>query len=449
MAALSANSRRNSSALSVQNSPRPSLTGTSEAAFILPLSCPMPPLNEEELNLVDTEGRELKVSKLNVYAERSDSGLSDCSNGSNQAQLLEPTEVKDVPDNATNVVEKISVSKLKEKIEKMAAAQTISKEITLQARNNNNTSDSKPEGQDMGRTEKISSNAKPSAELIFVSSETKKSSAALMKSDFANTVKMRKKSLESNLSRSKISTPHTPLMLSTSQGKVSKLLQHFNSDVDKLAERKDSQTLVEQFPRESAFIECAITPLSRHAVTHQMVATKSDINKPAPIKTSSAPKSSVASPTKTTHKSIILPTLSQSRCRNNRNVFERLSPTRNTNQKSASPQAELQFANKFVKTNPFESTGAAAKDESAAATEVAPKATAYATFNRATPIRLSGRVKDVTDRFSTPKSPKTTKKSLDGHSIFTSGQVSMRATSTSISTSAIATRSVSHTKRRN
>lgn len=444
MAALSASSRRNSSAPSVQNSPRPSLTGTSGTDLILPLSCPMSPLKR---NLEDKEGRELKVSKINAYAERSDSGLSDCSNGSNQAPLLEPTEVKDVLDNASNVlVEKISVSKLKGKMERMVAANANSKEIALQARNT--TSDSAPEGPETDRTEKVSSNAKPSAELIFASSETKKSQAVFMKSDFANTVKMRKRSLESNLSRGKISTPHTPLMLCTSQGKVLKLLQHFNSDAEKLGERKNVHNLVEQFPRESAFIECAITPLPRHAVTHQMIATRSNINKPALIETTPA---SAASHAKPVQKPIIhLPTLSQGR-RNNQNVFERLSPTRSTNRKSANPQAEIELlTNKFAKTNLFERTGAAAKDESAVATDTAQKTTANATFNRGTPIRLSGRVKEVTDRLSTPKSPKTTKKFLvDGRSICTAAQVSMSATSTTISSSAIATQTISHTKRRN
>lgn len=444
MATLSANSRRNSATLSVSNSPRPSLTGTNGSTPVqaIPL---LTSLNEEKHVSDQVDNHKLETTKESASGERSDSGLSDCSNASHKTQpTIQPEEkIVDTGKENSKPVEKISVSQLKEKLEKMAQdhnnhhqppsiiPKTDLKIIKLKniletngnEQKNDRIHDIIPLKETTITEMKISRPSiipsDPLQQKIVVEKEQ------IMKSDFTNTVKMRKKSLELNLSRNKMSQPHSPRMLFETSGKVSKLLQHFDFEPN-FNERKTSIDLIEKNPQENAFVECTLAPLPKEAVTQQSIAIKTTMNKPSPV-IQNIPSSIVSN-----QKNIQNANRSISRRNNasptNRNVFARLSPTRNSNPKTSNTTSieNNSIVNKFTKINLVETTGATTtKDsitttiagrKSAITTTIANKTTAYATFNRTTPIRLSGRVKEVTERLSTPKSPKAIKKSIDdGH----------------------------------
>lgn len=238
-----------------------------------------------------------------------------------------------------------------------------------------------------------------------------------MKSDFTNTIKMRKKSLESNVLRDKQPIHVSPRVLLEKSGKVSKLLQRFSTETSPTAAAKD---FTEKMPQENALIECTSMPMTAVAVAQQQVVTKVVVakatiaGKSSTVSTQSVKRSPLQE--RKTRMAIVAANPSMDR----KSVFERLSPTRlnssltNTRSNANATQSVSSNSNinkKSVKLNTVESSGTniittttAASTKSAVATAIAQKSTAYASFNRTSPVRLSGRVKEVTDRLSTPKS---------------------------------------------
>lgn len=458
MATLSANSRRSSAASSVSSSPRPSLTSTAVTATVSPVH--MSSLNEEECgpdeSIVDLPDNAAvnRLSKDNICTERSDSGFSDCSNSSGNAALnghalaAHPlfdkansiTEEKSTADaNASNntlkeMCSKVSVNMLKLKLEKIAEAQTSATQIKppVMARTINITN-----GNDEPRPSAIMKNSKSALfdmATVPVSNEdheipirvTLARSTSLqlkkvvdkepiMKSDFTNTIKMRKTSLESNVLREKQPTHSSPRVLLENSGKVSKLLQRFSSESPSTtASAKD---LTEKMSQENALIECTSTPLTANAVAQQQVVTKvvvakaSVAGKSSTVSTPSVKRSPVQE--RKTRTAVVANSSLDRKC-----VFERLSPTRlnssltNTRYNANASQSVTSISKtnkKSIKLNTVASIGTtttcttAAPAESSVTTTIATKSTAYASFNRTSPVRLSGRVKEVTDRLSAPK----------------------------------------------
>lgn len=452
MATLSANSRRSSATSSVPNSPRPSITGTAVTATVSPVH--MSSLNEEECapdeSIVDLPDNAagIRLSKDNICTERSDSGFSECSNSSGNAALnghtlaAHPlfdkansiTEEKSTADATTantnnNTLKEmcgnVSVNMLKLKLEKIAEAQTNDAQMKppVMARTVNITNgneDPRP-----GAILKNSKSALFDVVAVPVSTEEQElpiratlarstslqlkkvvDKEPIMKSDFTNTIKMRKTSLESNVLREKQPTHSSPRALLENSGKVSKLMQRFsNESAPTGATVKD---FTEKISQENALIECTSTPLTATAVAQQQVVTKivvAKAGKSSTVSTQSVKRSPLQE--RKTRTAVIANSSLDRKC-----VFERLSPTntRYTANASQSVTSISKTNKKSIKLNTVESIGttnttttAAATAKSSVITTIAPKSTAYASFNRTSPVRLSGRVKEVTDRLSTPK----------------------------------------------
>lgn len=231
----------------------------------------------------------------------------------------------------------------------------------------------------------------------------------IMRSDFTNTVKMRKKSLECNAHREKL--VHSPRIILESSGIVSKLLQRFDSRNNSITSTSSDPT---DLTTEGGFLkevkqlhgdgdaneitlkqnddvfETLSTPLVRTSVTIEPLDSSSK-----PIDGSCADRiittrrelinigSSVYSinakahsPTKKTNNSISVI-----------NRLPRLSKTANSHKKSRkSTTAEA------IEQPIAESIQRGEKNTPGL------RITAYASFNRISPIRLSGRVKEVTVR---------------------------------------------------
>lgn len=490
MATLSANSRRNSAASSVTNSPRPSLTGNGNTAIASLPAFHMSSLHEEEYipvpiikeysidtpDNVNNMANTLKsrLTKDNTCTERSDSGFSDCSNSSgntavngiiqNSHSLFDKaysiseekiiTEIQSKDENHTNEISgKLSVNMLKMKLEKIADAQRdgkpqahqahengvkLVKKITLNKVYANSNDDDVPQSipdlDNKRPTLNIHVNTSfPVGESYTVSDKPFRAtlirSASLqhkkvvekepiMKSDFTNTVKMRKKSLESNILREK-PLPHSPRVIIESSGKVSKLLQRFSNDnfhsqnqptpitSEPIVETPDAEKNVpfefnERMSQENAVIECTSTPLTTVAVAQQQV-----LNKCA----TKSIKSSAVSSVKRNNKQENIATKTSANSMDRKSVFNRLSPTKLTNTRnnivsSKSNTIQTNTNKKSIKINtvdPPESPSIETTIHKSANITTNHKTTAYASFNRTSPVRLSGRVKDVTDRLSTPK----------------------------------------------
>lgn len=237
----------------------------------------------------------------------------------------------------------------------------------------------------------------------------------IMRSDFTNTVKMRKKSLECNAQREKIA--HSPRIILESSGKVSKLLQRFSSrnnsitssSSDQIDEPTDdgtpqfSEKIQEQyvdgepngtiFKQDDEVFETLNTPLAAQSFPSIEMEPNDFPSKPADdsnrkriITTrrelinieSSIHKmdTKVHSPTKLTNSSM---------CINER--LPKQSKTVNSNKK---------FQKSTTAETTKQSVTAAASMQRPGKNTPAIRATAYASFNRTSPIRLSGRVKEVT-----------------------------------------------------
>lgn len=485
MATLSANSRRNSAATSVTNSPRPSL---SNPMAITPVHAVthMSSLNEEEYTadepIADAPDHAvpIRMSKDNICTERSDSGFSDCSNSSGNTlsngntlsahplfdkansiseERLTADATNTTHSNEVNILKemggKVSVNMLKMKLEKIAESQVdlSLKPIPLTRNVNAAIEHEEPKSIFTLKSTKSAVFDVPSVTSATNTEQPEKPKRAslarstslqlkkvvdkepIMKSDFTNTVKMRKKSLETNVMRDKQPVHHhsSPRVLLEKSGKVSKLLQRFSSEHGTSFSEKD---FTEKFPQENALVECTSTPMSVVAVAQQPVVTKVVVAKAtiggssrsASIVSTQSVKRSPSPDRKPRSFAVANARLDR------KSVFERLSPTRHTNSNhftntrshvNASQSVTISTAStnnksKSIKSNTVVSsatatathtttTAAAATStvKNSVTTATAQKSSVYASFNRTSPVRLSGRVKEVTERLSTPKSPKS------------------------------------------
>lgn len=248
MATLSA-SRRNSVASnntgSVPNSPRPSI---SNAPIFNPnISVQMGSLHEEdddfsiEMPSSEMKRKSPKVLNKSQCSERSDSGYSECSNcsasGSIQCQC---TSIKDSTDHAVNddlsSTSSLSLPHdlLKLKLEEIAhQADSNIEEVKLElVVPNEKCSPQLDDNQNELKSLNIINTQEKSitvVEELDVLNKELNSSPIIMRSDFTNTIQMRKKSLENSLQKDKQLKPAVTKTLFFEQpGKVSMLKNKFS-----------------------------------------------------------------------------------------------------------------------------------------------------------------------------------------------------------------------------
>lgn len=480
MATLSANSRRNSATSSVSNSPRPSLTGNNTVTS--GYSLPEPIIEEILTDHADNDSGGVNgLPKKNTCTERSDSGFSDCSNSSGNAATNGASHTHTIHnqnshslfDKAYSISEekshiaedwkeiggKLSVNMLKLKLEKLAEAQNDAKvraatteervkpvnKLSMDQFDVIYGNDAQPVQQDESTLTKeftavpkydiheknvSDSNQKKSANRSLVRSASLQHKKVadkepIMKSDFTNTVKMRKKSLETSANKEKLL--HSPRALFESSGKVSKLLQRFNSDhfnpqnLSIAATNTTAEPIVETPDgKNNSPIDFTAALQANNVETEAVDSIPLDMtnapeNQTITTKTvtrmSRASASSVSvSKNKTRAKSDSSPRISPRMER--RSVFDRLSPTKFTNASNINQSISRTNANKMsIKTNAADAmatrkAGTAITSVKSTSPTSALKTSAHSSLHRTSPVRLSGRVKEVTDRLSTPKTIK-------------------------------------------
>ncbi|XP_055839411.1 myosin light chain kinase, smooth muscle-like isoform X1 [Episyrphus balteatus] len=248
MANLSA-SRRNSAvstAGSVPSSPRPSLSGTS--IFSANATGHMTSLNEEEddfnpelpsVELKLNVRNSLKVRDKTQCSERSDSGFSECSNcsGGVNSSCHCPNTVVDRSNTTTTTKDSeedqspLSVAVphdiLKTKLEEIAKTQLVEHDGSQTATHESKVLwENKPVHKEKDLEESPYSESKsPDLQFNLDHKSPNVATDPIMRSDFTNTIKMRKKSLENNLLKEKAKPPK--VILETS-GKVSMLKNKFS-----------------------------------------------------------------------------------------------------------------------------------------------------------------------------------------------------------------------------
>lgn len=276
----------------------------------------------------------------------------------------------------------------------------------------------------------------------------------IMKSDFTNTIKMRKKSLESNAAREK--QIHPQRILLEPSGKVSKLLRRFDSqnttangfyiDTTSVTEpivqtpgiddTIKEMTLSESNKADDEIIEILGTNNATELVS---VAQKSPTSIAATVARKSPTKivKTIVSSGSGSMKRVIASkqsanTKTHITSMEMKVTSQRKSPTKLTNDASntpinrATPKAinnQMKHSNTLKKSHNKSSASTAdpgsvsiiqraSRNASATTTTTTTttsttattnKATAYSSFNRTSPVRLSGRVREVTDRLSTTK----------------------------------------------
>ncbi|XP_065370324.1 muscle M-line assembly protein unc-89 isoform X7 [Calliphora vicina] len=244
MATLSA-SRRNSvasNAGSVPNSPRPSVSGVT--IFNPNISVQMGSLHEEDddfsIELPSSEIKRKNPTVLNKSqcSERSDSGYSECSNcsasGSIQCQC---TANKDSVDHAANDDLSLSVPHdlLKLKLEEIAhQADSNIEEVKLELVVPNEKSPQLDDNQNELKTLNIVNTEEKTIQVVeeldVLNKDLNPSTSPIMRSDFTNTIQMRKKSLENSLQKDKQLKPAVTKSIYLEQpGKVSMLKNKFSS----------------------------------------------------------------------------------------------------------------------------------------------------------------------------------------------------------------------------
>lgn len=271
----------------------------------------------------------------------------------------------------------------------------------------------------------------------------------IMKSDFTNTIKMRKKSLEIYAVREK--QVHPQRILLEPSGKVSKLLRRFDSpnftsDTKSVTEPivqtpGIDETSTELTSKESNKVEAAdgeimeifntkntkeVASMSQNSPT----TTKRTTARKSPVKISKAIVSSGNGSMKR-----VIATKQNTNTKTHVTSMEmkvttqRKSPTKLTNNaqnmpinrtppKAINNQMKHSITLKKCSTKSSAATidaepvpniqrssrnASSTSTASASATGNAHKTTAYSSFNRTSPVRLSGRVKEVTDRLSVCK----------------------------------------------
>lgn len=428
-----------------------------------------------------------KLSNEKTCTERSDSGFSDCSNSSNGNTALNvhtslnvavahplldkvnliteerSSNEQNQRDNAKDFSGKMSVNMLKMKLEKIAEAQQdSSKNLSSNKKavkklsvpfvvETTDTSDEvyvveKCEMQQMRTSYSFDfedadflneSEVQPKSLPVKPAQKTLMRSASLhqkrivekepiMKSDFTNTIKMRKKSLESNALREK--QLHSQRVLLEPSGKVSKLLRRFDSQnppangspvenepiIQSPGIEDDSKEIIQKdlnkdeiAKADDEVVEILSTPMAAAQKSLSPVR-KSPSKSAKTIVSSGGMKRTIA--TKQVHEYTNTKTCVTSM---EVKVSQRHSPTKFSNAQNATitrltPKAILnqtKNTNALKKSNHKSTTAdpTAVSVQRASRTASSNKASAYSSFNRTSPVRLSGRVKEVTDRLSAPK----------------------------------------------
>lgn len=242
MANLSA-SRRSSVASntnSVSNSPRPSISGVS--IFNPNISVQMGSLHEEDDDFsieppnAEIKRKNPKVLNKSQCSERSDSGYSECSNcsasGSMQCQC---TSNKDSVDYVINEDLSSSVPHdlLKLKLEEIAHQadsniEEVKLELVVPNENHPQLDDNQNELKTLHLVNTEEKTVKVIEELDVLNKELNPSTASIMRSNFTNTIQMRKKSLENSLLKDKQPKPVPKAVLFKQPGKVSMLKNKFS-----------------------------------------------------------------------------------------------------------------------------------------------------------------------------------------------------------------------------
>lgn len=235
----------------------------------------------------------------------------------------------------------------------------------------------------------------------------------IMRSDFTNTVKMRKKSLESSASREK--QLHSQRITLEQSGKVSKLLRRFDSqntsnednvpnepivqspDIDDFSKeiQNDDIDKIKALKHNNEVVEILNTPMV-------VAQKKSPIIRKLPTKMN---KMTVS---RESMKRTIEYTNTKT-CVTNMEVkvsSYRPSPNKLANIQIA-PVSHVPAKNIPIITKKSNSLKkipkSTAPDTSSAVQRASHKTSTYSKFNQTSPVRLSGRVKQVTDRLSVPK----------------------------------------------
>lgn len=271
----------------------------------------------------------------------------------------------------------------------------------------------------------------------------------IMRSDFTNTVEMRKKSLELSLQREKHST--SPRILLEPLGKVTKLLQRFDAQnasqassssspspsistviIDEVYDENESQVKRHDFDCDEcddvvfSSEEKPMTPVTPPA---SLIPKSISIVKPKVHVKSTKSIANFESGFKNKQFANTRQKTITTNTKTNVNAFESKIRYTNTATVEINRIATKSMAIIQTKTNntkslkKFQKSQIVAeaaehhyKQQIATATTTGsrqistknvgiglPKSTVYASFNRTSPVRLSGRVKEVTDRLSTPK----------------------------------------------
>lgn len=270
----------------------------------------------------------------------------------------------------------------------------------------------------------------------------------IMKSDFTNTIKMRKKSLESSATREK--QIHPQRILLEPSGKVSKLLRRFDSQNATVSELHTDT--VSNCTTEPIVKTPGIDETLKETALHETNKADDEIieilnTKNATVVASGSQKSPTSIVSKTARKSptkIVKQTIVSSGSGSMKRIIaskqstntkthitsmeakvttQLKSPTKLTNVASnapiirATPKAinnQMKHSNSLKKSHNKSAASTtdagavsiiqrASRNASGSTTANTNKTTAYSSFNRTSPVRLSGRVKEVTDRLSTFK----------------------------------------------
>lgn len=277
----------------------------------------------------------------------------------------------------------------------------------------------------------------------------------IMKSDFTYTIKMRKKSLECNALKEKQS-PVSRVPLETS-GRVSKLMQRFNGETNSNSSEPSStpstpsKIIISPFENyqsksiadfdddkpdsikseDIVEMQSSLANISRTttftdmtSITTPSLVPVTTIVRPIFVESSTE----TMAKTKLSAKNVKTATVSSVKNINDVNhirknvsmecqsVFDRLSQNKLTNPNQLSNQQtkaithsianNTKINKKQINIDSVDTTYATTGHRTINSPTSVRKTTAYAAFNRTSPVRLSNKVKEVTDRLSTPKAVK-------------------------------------------
>lgn len=250
MATLSASRRNSTTSGSLPNSPRPSISAGSGFSFS-PSPGRMSSLNEEADNVdrisgvVDNNcGANMATVERHgkvLSSERSDSGFSECSSCSNGSRIQNlqthifdkvPVIREEFENNSNNNLSCVVVPDvLKMKLEEIVKHRDSEKNMTNANLLLTPNADTKRHTDVSELYENFTIDVSRDPIRKYSTCLDVKMKDPLMKSDFTNTVRMRKKSLENNILKDKLS-PRKPIF--EASGKVSKMKSKFSKTDESL-----------------------------------------------------------------------------------------------------------------------------------------------------------------------------------------------------------------------